>query len=70
MNPAKLIIVAALVAVIASLGSALYHLSSTSGDSAKMLKALKLRIAISVGLFVLLFVAWWLGLIAPHGLNQ
>jgi hypothetical protein len=70
MNPAKLIIVAALVAVIVSLGSALYHLSSTRGDSAKMLKALKLRIAISVGLFVLLFVAWWLGLIAPHGLNQ
>ena len=70
MNPAKLIIVAALVAVIASLGSALYHLSSTSGDSAKMLKALKLRICISVGLFVLLFVAWRLGFIAPHGLAQ
>jgi hypothetical protein len=70
MNPAKLIIVAALAAVIASLGSALYHLSSTNGDSAKMLKALKLRIGISVGLFVLLFVAWRLGLIAPHGIAQ
>ena len=70
MNPAKLIIVAALVAVIASLGSALFHLSSARGDSAKMLKALKLRIGISVGLFILLFVAWRLGLIAPHGMPQ
>lgn len=66
MNPYKLLIVAALLAVLASLGSALFHLSSDQGNPDKMLRALKLRIGLSVLLFVMLFVAWYFGLISPH----
>jgi len=66
----KLLIVAVLVAIVVSLGSALFHLSAKQGDSAKMARALTVRIGLSVALFVLLFIAWYAGLIQPHGFGQ
>lgn len=58
----------ALAAIVASLGSALYHLSrGTQQDSAKMTRALTVRIALSLALFALIMIAWYAGLIAPHG---
>ena len=36
----------------------------------RMVKALTIRIGISIGLFALLFVMWWLGWIEPHGLDR
>jgi hypothetical protein len=68
MDLARLIIIIALVAIIGSLGSALYQLSRGTGDSQKMLRALTWRIGLSVGLFLLLLLAWRMGLIRPHGL--
>jgi Protein of unknown function (DUF2909) len=44
-------------------------LGSGKGDSGKMLRALTLRIALSLLLFLLLMIAWRAGLIAPHGLQ-
>jgi hypothetical protein len=64
----KILIVVALIAIVASLGNALFHLSSGKGDSKKMARALTIRVALSVSLFILLMIAWYLGLIAPHGL--
>jgi DUF2909 family protein len=64
----KILIVLIFVAIVASLGSALSHLSRSGGDSRKMFRALALRVGLSVGLFVLLMAAWALGLITPHGL--
>jgi hypothetical protein len=50
-----------------SLGSGLRHLVKDDGQSRKrMVNALTVRIALSVLLFVLLFVAWRTGLITPH----
>jgi hypothetical protein len=66
----RILIVCLLAAILASLGTALYHLSTGRGDSKKMLRALTLRISLSVALFVLLMIAWRIGLIAPHGLQQ
>jgi cytochrome bd-type quinol oxidase subunit 2 len=63
----KVLIVLMFVAVVASLGSALFHLRS-GGDSRKMARALTLRVGLSVGLFILLMIAWAAGLIRPHGL--
>jgi hypothetical protein len=65
----KYLIVVILLLIIASLGKALYHLSSSGpGNSAKMVKALAWRIGLSVGLFVLLIVAYYQGWIDPqHG---
>jgi hypothetical protein len=41
----------------------------TSGpdNSGRVLKALTVRISVSVALFVGLLIAWHLGLIEPHG---
>jgi hypothetical protein len=66
----KLLIVGVLVAIVLSLGSALYHLVRDTGDSKKMVRALSLRIGLSLALFLLLMVAWWLGLIQPHGIAR
>lgn len=65
-----LLIVCALAAVVLSLGTGLFHLSRGKGDedSRKLARALTVRIAISLALFALLMIAWYFGLIAPHGL--
>jgi hypothetical protein len=62
----KLLIVAVLIAIILSLFTGLFHLVRDDGQSKKMVNALTVRIGLSVALFILLFVAWWMGLIAPH----
>jgi cytochrome bd-type quinol oxidase subunit 2 len=64
----KILIVLMFVAIVASLGSALFHLSRSGGDSRKMARALTLRVGLSVALFILLMIAWAAGLIRPHGL--
>lgn len=64
----RLLVVVALGAIIASLGSALFHLArGAQEDSGKMIRALTLRIALSLALFALLMLAWYAGLISPHG---
>jgi hypothetical protein len=63
-----LIVLLLFVAILASLGSALGFLLRSQGNSKRMLQALTLRVGLSVLLFVLLLVAWRIGLIQPHGL--
>ena len=65
----KLLIVACLIGIVASLGSGLFHLVKDKGDSQRMVKALTIRITLSVALFVLLLLAWKQGIISPHGLK-
>ncbi len=69
MDLARLVIIAVLIVIIGSLGSALVQLARGKGDSQKMLRALTWRIGLSVGLFIALLVAWRMGLIRPHGLG-
>ena len=64
----RLVVIVVLIAIVASLGTALFHLSSGRGDSRKMARALTVRIGLSVALFVLLMLAWRFGLITPHSL--
>jgi hypothetical protein len=66
MELIKPLIVIVLVAIVISLGSALFHLSSGKGDSKKMLRSLTVRIGLSVALFVLILIASQYGLITPH----
>lgn len=68
MDLIRLLILALLAAIVVSLGLALYHLGSGKGDSKKLLRALTIRIALSLVLFALLMIAWRAGLIAPRGL--
>jgi hypothetical protein len=73
----RLLVILCLAAIIASLGSALFHLSRGSrtpgpaGEdaSAKLARALTVRIALSLLLFVVLMLAWYFGLISPHTLE-
>jgi hypothetical protein len=65
MDLARLLIFAVLIAIVGTLGSALFQLAR-GGDSQKLLRSLTWRIALSVALFVLLLVAGRLGFIHPH----
>ena len=62
----RLVVIGALVAIVVSLGSALFYLTRPSGDSRKMVRALTVRVGLSLALFILLMVAWYAGLISPH----
>jgi cytochrome bd-type quinol oxidase subunit 2 len=65
----RIVVLVALAAIVVSLGSALYHLSrGTEKDSAKLARALTVRIALSLALFALIMIAWYAGLITPHGI--
>jgi hypothetical protein len=67
MEPIKILIIVVLFAIVGSLGSALFHLSKGSGDSKKMVRALSIRVGLSLLLFILLMAAWYNGLISPNG---
>ena len=69
MEPFKILVIIILFAIVFSLGSALFHLSRGKGDSKKMARALTIRVGLSVALFILLMLAWYNGLITPHGLR-
>ncbi len=70
MDILRLFVVGMLIAIVGSLGSALYHLASGKGDSGKMVKALTWRISLSIVLFLVLLLAWWQGWIQPHDVNS
>lgn len=62
----KYLIVAVLLAIVASLGSSLFYMLRDKGESKRVVNWLTVRISLSVLLFVLLFVAWYFGLLQPH----
>jgi hypothetical protein len=62
----KVIIILFLLSILFALGSALYFLIKDQGNSDRIVKALTWRIGLSLALFVLLFIMFWLGWIAPH----
>ena len=64
----KILVIAVFIGILAALGSALYQLSRKGGDSRKMIRALAIRVGLSVALFLLLMILWYLGIITPHGL--
>ncbi len=60
----KYIVYILLAAIVASLGTGLFYLRRDSADSAKMLRALQIRVALSAALILLLVAAYFLGWIA------
>jgi Protein of unknown function (DUF2909) len=70
----KLLVLFAFLAILASLGSALYFMlrgGSGSSDAAKrshMVRALALRVGFSIVLFLCILMAWKLGYIQPTGI--
>jgi hypothetical protein len=66
----KLPILLLLGFIVFSLGEGMYFLAKDDGavDRTRVVKALTVRIALSLALFVLLIVGYLTGLIRPHGL--
>jgi hypothetical protein len=66
----RVLVILLLIGIVGSLGAALYQLYSSQGDSTKMVRALAVRVALSLALFLLLMIGWWAGLITPRGLGR
>lgn len=64
----KIIIVFMLLLILFSLGSGLVYLIKDNGRSERTVKALTVRITLSLILFILLMAGFATGLIAPHGI--
>lgn len=66
------LVVLALVAIVGSLGTALFFMLKDGSDgkakTSNMARALAVRIGLSVLLFICLLVAWKLGYIRPTGI--
>ncbi|HZQ62989.1 MAG TPA: twin transmembrane helix small protein [Casimicrobiaceae bacterium] len=65
----RIFVVLVLIAIVASLFSALVFLYRDKGRGTRIVKALALRVALSVGLFAFLMIAYRLGWIGPGGLR-
>ena len=67
----KIIVIIAFILILASLGSALFHLIQNKGEEAseKTVKALTFRITLSLILFVFVFIMVVTGLYKPQGIG-
>lgn len=68
LAPMKIIIILFLLVIVGSLASALFYLVRDKGGSDRTVKALTIRVGLSVGLFLLLLLGYYLGLIPKQGL--
>ena len=59
----KIVVILFLVFIIGSLASALYFLVRDKGQGERMVKALTVRVVLSVALFALLMLGFYFGLI-------
>jgi DUF2909 family protein len=59
----KIVVILIFIAILASLGSALVFLVTDRGQSKRAVKALAVRVGLSLGLFLLLMAGYYFGLI-------
>ncbi|HHH45237.1 MAG TPA: twin transmembrane helix small protein [Gammaproteobacteria bacterium] len=64
----KVLIVITLLAIVVSLGSGMLFLVKDKGQGNRTVRALTVRIALSVSLFALLMLGIFTGHIKPHGI--
>lgn len=65
----KLLIIAVLIMIVWNLGAGLYYMMVDKGRSDRTVKSLTKRIALSVGLIVLVMLGIATGIIRPHGVG-
>jgi hypothetical protein len=53
--------------ILYSLASALYYMMKDGGGSKRMVKALTIRVGISIALFLFILFSFWMGWIKPAG---
>jgi len=64
----KIIIISLLFIILISLGTALFSMMKNQPESNRTVKALTVRISLSIALLILIMIGYSLGLITPHGL--
>ncbi len=55
--------------ILASLASALYYLIKDKGQSDRVVKALTVRVGLSLALFIILMASYYFGIIPKTGLR-
>jgi succinate dehydrogenase/fumarate reductase cytochrome b subunit len=68
--PIKMFVILMLAAIFASLFSGLFYLFRDKGRGKRTARALTLRVALSITLFVLLMAGFYFGLIPPLGAGR
>jgi hypothetical protein len=61
----KIIVLILLAAIVISLGTGLFYLRREDADSPKMLRALQVRVGLSLVLLLFLIASYFLGWIQP-----
>lgn len=63
----KYLILLFFIFIVYSLGSALYYMMKDQGGSKRMVKALTMRIGVSLLLFLFIVISFWMGWLKPTG---
>jgi uncharacterized RDD family membrane protein YckC len=58
----RYVVIAVLLMIVASLGSAMFFMMHDRGNSKRMVKALAIRVGLSVALFAFLMAGYYFGL--------
>jgi len=64
----KIIIIGLLLIILFSLGTALFSMLKNEPESNRTVKALTVRVALSIALLILILVGYSMGWITPHNL--
>jgi hypothetical protein len=65
----KIIVIAALIAIVAALFAALVFLYRDAGRGKRVVWLLTVRVALSVSLIAFLLFSYWMGWIGPRGIQ-
>ena len=64
----RYVVIVVLLMIVASLGSAIFFMMHDRGNSKRMVKALAIRVGLSVALFAFLMLGYYFGLFPNHHL--
>jgi hypothetical protein len=62
----KGLIILTLIGIVVSLAHALFSMTSGPSDSKAMVRALSIRVVLSVALFAFLMIGWYTGALEPN----
>ncbi|NBB91586.1 MAG: twin transmembrane helix small protein [Gammaproteobacteria bacterium] len=65
----KVLIIGAFLVILYTLASSFYFLVKDSGEGERTVKRLSWRVGLSLGLVILLWIAFQMGWIEPQGVN-